>query len=113
MTSIESEAFHFIAFSRDGRTIASIETTALVDTRDLTETRHTMTRIISEELRAGRPCTEPQALAAAFSVPQGAPLTMALLNVGPLPSDDVVAVFSAWQARERSNVRAFRRGPRY
>lgn len=39
----------------------------------------------------GEWCTEAQALAACYSVPDGAPATMAAINVGPASLDDVQA----------------------
>ncbi len=82
----------------------------LVSTVDHQSTLDTMTRIQSECLYAGIECSLPQALAAAYSVPDGAPIGMAILNVGPPPSDLVIERHSAMQARTRANVAAVRRG---
>ncbi len=81
----------------------------LVNTSDLQSTRDTVARIVSECLRAGIECSQPQALAAAYSVPDGAPIGMAIINVGPMPSDVVCACHDKRVAKERANVRAIRK----
>lgn len=81
----------------------------LVDMSELSTSRATVGAIVSECLYAGASCSLSQALAAAYSVPDGAPIGLAILNVGPEPSDDVVARHARFQAVERSTSRALRR----
>lgn len=81
----------------DAYTIASSD---CVYTDSLDATRYTMTKIISLAMYTGRICTEPQALAAAFSVPDGTPIAMAELNVGPLPSEEICKKIHAWKSKE-------------
>jgi hypothetical protein len=62
-------------------------------------------------LMTGVWCTEPQALAAVYSVPEGAPLTMAVDNVSPdaLPSVEAAMHYE----KMRASMQAFaRRAPR-
>lgn len=80
--------------------------THTVNTSELSTIRETMTAIVSTCLYSGMECTLPQALAAAYSVPDGAAIEMACLNVGPAPSDEVCAIVNAYQAIERGNTRA-------
>jgi hypothetical protein len=73
----------------------------------------TIDAIISDALYAGLPCpTRPEACAAAFSVPDGAPIAMAVDNLGCTLSVTAAEKMEQWAQVSRANERAFRRGPR-
>src|SRR5690606_25633024 len=52
-------------------------------------------------------CTMPQAIAAAYSVPEGAPIAMAADNVGPLMDDAQCADFERKRSIHERNIQAF------
>lgn len=90
-----------------------LRTNRTVSCATLEDVRTTMRDIISYELYAGRPApTEPEACAAAWSVPDGAPIAMACDNLGCALSEGAGARMDAWQAQERATNVALRRGRR-
>lgn len=86
-----------------------------VDTHSYTATMQTVERIMSECMYDGIAVDKASALAAAYSVPDGAPIWFAVenLDISVLPSDEVCARHTALRAVHERNVRAFRRGPRW
>ncbi|HEY6021366.1 MAG TPA: hypothetical protein VIY48_16115 [Candidatus Paceibacterota bacterium] len=83
-----------------GKLFQAYHVSSTVQTDSLDAVRFTMGLIISHAMYEGRSCTEPQALAAAFSVPDGSPIEMAELNVGPLPSEEIHNKIMAWKSKE-------------
>lgn len=100
----------YVTEIRMGRVVWTLAYADTVQTATVFDTRCTMARIRSEAIRAGIDCTDPQALAAAYSVPDGAPIAMALVNVGPLPSDNVVREFTTMRDRMSGAIRVMTRG---
>lgn len=86
-----------------------------VDTHSYSATMQTVERIMSECMYDGIPVDKASALAAAYSVPDGAPIWFAVQNVdiGTLPSDAACERHTGLRAVHERNVRAFRRGPRW
>ena len=73
----------------------------------------TIDDIVSEALYAGMSCpTRPEACAAAFSVPDGAPVAMAVDNLGCALLPAAADKMERWAKIARSNNAAFRAGPR-
>ncbi len=76
-----------------------------VDCSSLFALRATMTAIVSAVLYSGGTCTLPEACAAAYSVPDGAPIAMAADNIGCVLSDGDAAQVATWQTAERAAIR--------
>lgn len=107
--AIEEKIPGYVTEYRFGHVVCTLATSDRVSTVDLQSTRDTVRRIVSECMYAGMECTLPQALAAAYSVVDGAPIAMAVDNVGPLPSAAVIERHEAFLAIERANTRAYLR----
>lgn len=74
-----------------------------VSTASLFDTRYAVADIIDEYHRqTGIWCTEPEALAAAYSVPDGAPIELALVNVGCAMDDVQIKHFENMRAGVRN-----------
>lgn len=78
-----------------------------VDCSSYHSTIDTMERIISEALCAGVACTRPEACAAAWSVPDGAPIAMAVDNIGCTISDAAAERMELWAKQWRALRRKF------
>lgn len=70
-----------------------------VETSTWSDVRDTAQRIMSDAMYAGERPTMPECIAAAFSVPHGAPLAMAVANLGCALHDDDARRYS--EARDR------------
>lgn len=68
--------------------------------------------LIALGFRRGMTVDRPSACAAVWSVPDGAPLEMALDNVGCELPVAAAEQMERWAAERRATVRAFKRGPR-
>lgn len=78
-----------------------------VDCSSYYSTIDTVDRIISESIYAEIPCTRPEACAAAWSVPDGAPISMAIDNIGCQLSDAASERMGSWARQQRSMRRKF------
>lgn len=90
--------------------IEKLERRALVCCETYSDALYTIDHIVSEALYAGIACTRPQACAAAFSVPDGAPIAMALDNLGCALSEAAAEKMEAWGKNARRLDRKY--GPR-
>jgi hypothetical protein len=91
--------------SPSGRAVQLLQFTSsdLVDCNSYHNTQDTIARIISEAMYAGLPApSQPEACAAAFSVPDGAPLAQALDNLGCSLSETAAAQMQAWARQHRA-----------
>jgi len=87
--------------------LACLEASALVDCSSLWALRSTMERIMSDGLYAGMHPMLQECCAAAYSVPDGAPIAMAVDNIGCALSDAAAGQVASWQAEERALRRRF------
>lgn len=83
------------------------EATDRVDCSSYHSALDTIERIISEALHAGIQCTRPEACAAAWSVPDGAPIAMALDNLGCTISDAAAERMESWAKHWRALRRRY------
>jgi hypothetical protein len=86
-----------------------------VETDSYHATLSTIDRIVSECMYDGIPVDRPSALAAAYSVPDGASVWMAVVNldIAIRPSDEICERHERLRQKHGATVKAFRRGPRW
>lgn len=104
------------AYERYERSIRNVVIdTRIVDTHDYAATMYTCDAIMSACMYDGIPCDRPSALAAAYSVPDGAPIALAAANldIAIRPSDEACERHTMQRAANDKRRAAFRRGPAY
>ena len=102
--AIESGNPGYVSSVRVGTITMSLAYSDTVQCGTLFDTRCTMVAIRTECMAQGIQCSEPQALAAAYSVPNGASILMAVVNVGPMPTAEIAEIFGKMRANVNGAV---------
>lgn len=92
--------------------LAKLERHQLVDCSDYSAALASIDSLISMAMYAGIAIDRTSACAAVWSVPDGAPLEMALDNLGCELYAAAADKMEQWAAERRASARAYRSGPR-